>query len=293
MIENNIIEALFEKLNGALSENTLRAYRSDYAHFENWCQQQNIDPLAHEPYKMLEYLQSMAAQNAVATIVRRLASLSSILKYLCLTDTTRDIDVCLALKKIKRQKGTAQQQAEPLTKAHIKKMLPHCGKGVVGLRNRVLLMLGHQTMRRRSELCRFKFEDIVELPGNRYGIKLRFSKTDQTGRGKTLPLTEDIYNLLMKWKGKAGEGYILRSIDKGNNIKASLEPSSINLIIKDIQHISRIKTNIPFSGHSFRVGGALDLLMAGMPLTKIMLRGGWTSESSVIRYLQAWDLMED
>jgi hypothetical protein len=47
------------------------------------------------------------------------------------------------------------------------------------------------------------------------------------------------------------------------------------------------------SGHSFRVGGALDLLMTGMPLTKIMLRGGWTSESSVIRYLQALDLMED
>jgi site-specific recombinase XerD len=293
MIESNTIEALFEKLNGALSENTLRAYRSDYAHFQNWCHEQNIDPLAHEPSSMLEYLYSMASQSAVATIVRRLASLSSIFKYLCLTDTTRDIDVCLALKKIKRQKGTAQQQAEPLTKAHIKKMLPHCGKGVVGMRNRVLLMLGHQTMRRRSELCRFKFEDIVELPGNRYGIKLRFSKTDQTGRGKTLPLTEDIYNLLMKWKGKAGEGYILRSIDKGNNIKASLEPSSINLIIKDIQHISRIKTNIPFSGHSFRVGGALDLLMTGMPLTKIMLRGGWTSESSVIRYLQEWDLIED
>jgi site-specific recombinase XerD len=288
-----MIEELFEKLNGALSENTIRAYRSDYAHFEHWCQQQDIKPLAHEQYKMLEYLQSMASQNAVATIVRRLATLSSIFKYLCLTDTTRDIDVCLALKKIKRQKGTAQQQAEPLTKAHIEKMLPHCGKGVVGLRNRVLLMLGHQTMRRRSELCRFKFEDIAELPGNRYGIKLKFSNTDQTGRGKTLPLTVDIYDLLIKWKHKAGEGYILRSIDKGNNIKASLEPSSINLIIQDIQHISRIKTNILFSGHSFRVGGALDLLMAGMPLTKIMLRGGWTSESSVIRYLQAWDLMED
>jgi hypothetical protein len=33
--------------------------------------------------------------------------------------------------------------------------------------------------------------------------------------------------------------------------------------------------------------------MAGIPLTKIMLLGGWTSESSVIRYLQAWALMED
>ena len=289
---NIMIENLFEKLNGALSENTLRAYRSDYIHFANWCHEHHLDPLNHEPSAILDYLVYMSSQSSVATIVRRLASLSSIFKYLCLTDTTKDVDVCLALKKIKRQKGTAQQ-AEPLTKAHIDNMLPYCGKGVLGLRNQVLLRLGHQTMRRRSELCRFRFEDITQLPGNRYGIELRFSKTDQTGKGKTLPLTQEVFELLMKWQKLAGDGYILRGVNKANQISQSLNPSSINKIVQDIQRASRIKTNMPFSGHSFRVGGALDLLMAGVPLEKIMLRGGWTSESSVIRYLQAWDLMEE
>ena len=211
-----MIEALFEKLNGALSKNTLRAYRSDYAHFAKWWKKQEVEPLIHEPSVMMDYLTHMASQSSVATIVRRLASLSSIFKYLCITDTTKDIDVCLALKKIKRHKGTAQQQAEPLTKSHIEKMLPHCGKGIVGLRNQVLLHLGHQTMRRRSELCRFRFADITELPGNRYGIRLRFSKTDQTGKGKTLPLTQNIFELLMQWREKTGEGYILRGITDQN-----------------------------------------------------------------------------
>jgi hypothetical protein len=64
------------------------------------------------------------------------------------------------------------------------------------------------------------------------------------------------------------------------------------VILKDIQYFSRIKTDNPLSGHSFRVGGALDLLMQGMSMEKIMLRGGWDSESSVIRYLRAWDLMD-
>ena len=31
----------------------------------------------------------------------------------------------------------------------------------------------------------------------------------------------------------------------------------------------------PLSGHSFRVGAALDLLEQGEPLERIMLRGGW------------------
>jgi len=43
------------------------------------------------------------------------------------------------------------------------------------------------------------------------------------------------------------------------------------------------------SGHSFRVGAALDLLDKNTPLEKIMLRGGWKSDTSAMRYLQSWN----
>ena len=43
----------------------------------------------------------------------------------------------------------------------------------------------------------------------------------------------------------------------------------------------------PLSGHSFRVGRALDLLESGESLPKIMLRGGWKNDSTMIRYLRA------
>ena len=42
------------------------------------------------------------------------------------------------------------------------------------------------------------------------------------------------------------------------------------------------------AGHSFGVGAALDLLDKNIPLEKIMLRGGWLSETSAMRYLQSW-----
>ena len=45
----------------------------------------------------------------------------------------------------------------------------------------------------------------------------------------------------------------------------------------------------PKSGHSFRIGAALDLLNRNIPLEKIMLRGGWKSETSTMRYLQSWN----
>jgi hypothetical protein len=35
-----------------------------------------------------------------------------------------------------------------------------------------------------DELCKFTFSDLCVLPGGRYAIKSRFSKTDQEGNGK-------------------------------------------------------------------------------------------------------------
>jgi integrase len=124
-------------------------------------------------------------------------------------------------------------------------------------------------------------------------MNLRFSKTDQNGRGKAIPISKELYELLMTWKDLAGEGYILRGINKYNNIMKRLTCCSVNRIVQDIQARSDMETEYPFSGHSFRVGGALDLLMRGVTMEKIMLRGGWSSESTVIKYLRAWDLMED
>ena len=42
------------------------------------------------------------------------------------------------------------------------------------------------------------------------------------------------------------------------------------------------------SGHSFRVGAALDLLEQGEPLERIMLRGGWQTDSAAMKYLRTW-----
>lgn len=44
------------------------------------------------------------------------------------------------------------------------------------------------------------------------------------------------------------------------------------------------------SGHSFRVGAALDFLEQGKPFEKIILRGGWQTDSTTMKYLRNWFL---
>lgn len=105
-----------------------------------------------------------------------------------------------------------------------------------------------------------------------------------------LPISEELLNLLEKWKEIVGdEGNTLRSINKHGHIGDSLNPASISTILKTFQEGLKSESNQqPLSGHSFRVGAALDLLEQGEPLEKIMLRGGWQTDSTAMKYLRNW-----
>jgi len=194
------------------------------------------------------------------------------------------------MKRIKRKLGKLQKQAVPLTFDILNQMLMTCDESPAGLRNQVLLRLGYETMRRRSEICRFRFEDIQSLDNKRFVILLRQSKTDQFGVGKRIPISNELYRLVMRWSKLIDEshGYILRSFKRNLEVNDSLNPASLNQILKGLQRKSGVLDGEDLSGHSFRVGAAIDLLERGESLERIMLRGGWKSDSSAMRYLRSW-----
>jgi integrase len=140
-------------------------------------------------------------------------------------------------------------------------------------------------MRRRSELCAFRFEDISTRANGKPAIKLNFSKTDQFGTGKMLPISQELFDLLQKWRSMTRDaGYILRSVNRHEHFGRHLHPASISTILKALQKNLKMDSDQqPLSGHPFRVGAALDLLEQGEPLERIILRGGWQTDSTAIR----------
>jgi integrase len=288
--KNNMIDHIFAKFDGAFAKNTIRAYRSDFIQYQNWCLHNNLDPIPATADTMAMYVDYLSENNKSATIRRRINSLGTVLKLSKNHDPTKDPEVILALKRMHRKIGRSQEQATPLTKSLLNQLLNNCDNSVMGIRNQVLLRLGYETMRRRSELCTFKFEDVDCAHNDKPIIRLNFSKTDQYGTGTVLPISEELLNLLEKWKEIVGsEGYILRSINKHGQIGDSLNPASISTILKTLQEGLKTGSNQqPLSGHSFRVGAALDLLEQGEPLEKIMLRGGWQTDSTAMKYLRNW-----
>ena len=285
-----MIDDILAKFDGAFAKNTIRAYRSDFIQYQTWCSENSLEPIPANADTMGMYVDYLSEINKSATIRRRINSLGTVLKLSKNYDPTKQPEVILALKRMHRKIGRAQEQATPLTKSLLNQLLNNCDDSIMGVRNQVLLRLGYETMRRRSELCYFRFSDLGQAHNDKPVVRLNFSKTDQYGTGKVIPISEELLKLLEKWKGIAGNGgYILRSINRHEHIGNNLNPSSISTILKRLQKELKTESNEhPLSGHSFRVGAALDLLEQGETLERIMLRGGWQTDSSALNYLKNW-----
>jgi site-specific recombinase XerD len=292
MQNDTTLDELFAKFEGAFAENTMRAYRADFVKFQTWCEEAGYSPFDCSPTSLAEYVEQVSAKQAPATVSRNIASLSTVLKLSGHEDPTKSPEVVLALKRMYRQKGRFQKQATPLTREILEQLLAVCSDDLRGRRDALMLRLGNETMRRRSELCGFKFEDLEQLPNGKTGIRLKFSKTDQLGKGKLIPISNLLYKQVTEWGKEIGStGYILRSVNKHGRAGKQLCPASISRRLQQLQQLANLEGIGTLSGHSFRVGGALDLLDQGETLEKIMLRGGWQAESTAIKYLREWGAM--
>jgi len=165
-----------------------------------------------------------------------------------------------------------------------------CEDDLHGLRDRALLMVAYDSMRRRCELISFRVEDIEWIPNNGASILLRKSKTDQHGSGKWIHLTNETTQVLHQWLSttKINEGLIFRGVRSSGAITPSLCESRISRIYKTLARKAGLSETLVrrISGHSMRVGGAQDLLNVGASLPQIMVKGGWAKTDTVMRYIE-------
>ena len=195
-----MIEELFARFDGAFAENTLRAYRSDFRHYQTWCEKNGIPSLPAQAEILARYVDELSLSHKSATIRRRINSLGTVFKLSKNADPSKAPEVVLALKRMHRRIGRQQAQATPLTQDLLDKLLAQCDDDIRGLRNRVLLQLGYETMRRRSELCNFRFEDLMESSKRGPAIQLVRSKTDQEGASRLIPISEETFGAIKAWQ---------------------------------------------------------------------------------------------
>ena len=293
MTNHSAVPALLElliHLDGAYAPNTLRAYKADMFEFISYCNKTGACALPALPTTVATFLMQTIGQGIKSSTVRRkVSSISAIHRLSCNEDPTKHPEVKITQRKIYRQLGTRFDQAYPVTRTVLEKLLSVCTNDLHGLRDKALLLVAYDSMRRRSELVSLRIEDIEWLSDTGASILLRKSKTDQHGSGKWIHLRAETANAIESWISAANinSGHVFRGIRGVAEISNSLCESRIARIYKTLARRAGLSEQIiqGISGHSMRVGGAQDLLSLGATLPQIMVKGGWGKTDTVMRYV--------
>lgn len=285
------LRATIEHIDGAYAPNTIRAYRADMEEFIAYCDKVGECALPAEPDTVAGFLLSVTGIGIKsATVRRKVSSISAIHRLSNLEDPTKHSEVRIAVRKMHRQLGRNFSQAYGITRPLLDQLLAVVTDDLRGKRDRALLLVAYETLRRRTELVSLLVEDVEWLTDGRAVIMLRQSKTDQEGCGKWLHLGEQAATALRDWLDSAGlvKGFVFRGIDPAGKPTAGLGGGQVARIYKRLAANAGLAKQVVqrISGHSLRVGGAQDLLVQGASLPQIMVKGGWQKTDTVMRYVE-------
>lgn len=273
-------------LAAAHADNTLRAYSSDLKHFLAWG-----GTLPATPESVARYLAHFATTLSCATLTRRATAIGRAHRQQGMPSPTQHELVRATLHGIMRSKGTAQRQVAPLLKQDIVRMVKGL-RDLSGLRDKALLLVGFAGALRRSELVALDVSD-VQISTQGAILKLRRSKTDQTGEGRevALPRVKGRHcpvRALQSWLTVAeiDSGALFRRINRyGQVLTQRLSAQSVALIIKQRAQAAGLDAE-RYAGHSLRAGFATHAARAGASALSIRAQTGHKSDAMLQRYIR-------
>jgi len=276
------------------AENTRRAYRSDVEHFLRWGAQ-----IPASPETVAEYIAHHAEQLSPFTLARRLVALAQAHKFAEFENPCSSQLVKATIRGIRRVRGLAQRQADPILREDLLLMLDLLPNSTRGIRDRALLLVGFCGAFRRGEIAAMRFDDVRFVPEG-LTICLPRSKTDQEGKGRLIAIPWGrskacAVRSLKAWIDHAGigSGAIFRRINKGGKVLSDrVCGSSVAQIIKE--HAACAGLNVEkISGHSLRAGLVTSAAKSGVSSWKIRQQTGHKSDAMLERYIRDSDLFNN
>ena len=297
-------EETLNNLKSSKSNNTLRAYKSDFKDFGGFCAKHGFDSLPTEPKVVSLYLTHLSKNSKISTLRRRLVSIGMVHKlkghYL---DTKHPI-IIENLLGIKRVKGSYQKGKKPILINHLKSIINVIDEQKIDeikkARDKALLLVGFAGGFRRTELISIDHEDL-EFVTEGVKIIIKRSKTDQFGEGMTKGIpyfSNQKYcpvNNLKKWLELSNikSGPIFRRFAKGSVLtNYRLTDQSVVLIIKIYLNLAGIE-NKNYSGHSLRSGFATVAAESGADERSIMTMTGHKTTQMVRRYIREANIFKN
>ena len=288
----------------AKSDNTLRAYTSDWRQFDDWCWKRELNPLPAAPEAVATYLASLAlAGRADSTITRHLAAIGWKHKQEgAIAPMGRDAhslisDTLSGIRREQRARPTRKKAA--ITAKDLARMISFAeGQGTRANRDRAVLALCLAAALRRSELVGLQLADVAMVD---QGLKLKigFSKTDQEGEGveiavpagKVLRPVEHL-NAWLRVRGGAAGPLFTRIGAKG---EFTLAPMSDRSVARLIQRYAELAGLDPatVAGHSLRAGFLTEAARTRASIKKMQEVSRHKSVKVLLGYVRSAEIFDD
>jgi len=155
---DRLVDSARDYARAAASDNTLKAYARDWAHFTRWCRVKGTKPMPPSPEMIGLYLADMAAPVGkapalrVSTIERRLSGLAWNYAQRGLSLDRQDRHIASVLAGIKRRHARPPEQKAAIMTEDIRAMVACLRFDLRGLRDRAILLVGYAGGLRRSEI---------------------------------------------------------------------------------------------------------------------------------------------
>ena len=297
-------EETLNNLKNSKSNNTLRAYKSDFKDFGYFCSKHGFNSLPTEPKIISLYLTHLSKNSKISTLRRRIVSISMVHKLKGHYLDTKHPVIIENLMGIKRIKGSLQRGKKPLLINHLKSIINVIDQQKLTemkkSRDKSVILIGFGGGFRRNELISIDHEDLEFVPEG-VKITLKRSKTDQFGEGmvKGLPYFSNEFYCpvinLKKWLelSKIKSGPIFRRFVKGSVLTNNrLTDQSVVLFIKNYLNLAGIE-NKNYSGHSLRSGFATVAAESGADERSIMAMTGHKTTQMVRRYIREANIFKN
>lgn len=182
---DRLVDTARDYARSATSDNTLKAYTKDWAHFTRWCRMRGADPLPPSPELVGLYIADLAATLSAASIARHLSGLGWGYQQRGFALDRKDRHIATVLAGIRRKHARPPVQKEAIMADDIRAMITTLPLDLRGLRDRAILLIGFSGGLRRSEI-----------------VSLDRHKDDTLDSGGWIDLLDD--GALITLRGKTG-----------------------------------------------------------------------------------------
>ena len=296
-----LLEAAKGYVEAARAQNTRRAYRTQWTTYTGWCSRHGRAALPTAAATLALFLTERAQDGLkVASLGLALSAIRAAHRDAGYADPAANPEVRTIWEGIRRTHGTAQRCAAPLTAEGVRSIVANLPSNLRAIRNRALVLLGFGGAFRRSELVALDVGDLTFDPARGVVVRVRRSKTDQTGEGADVAIPFGLQSAtcpvraLKAWFEAAAlrEGPVFRSVSRHGHVGDRLDGRDVARTLKETAARAAINPT-RVSGHSLRAGLATTAALAGRSDRAIMAQGRWKSRTMVDRYVRTADAWRD